>query len=190
VPAGQLLVSNKKEKVEMITNRATLQNRCRNAISGVKKDLSSVTTITLEGVDYTPTTLIALLQSDIDLGDATVTARAAWLLAVQKERAKHALIIGVLTALKAYVIQKFGSGAVDTQADFGFSPKKTVVKTVATKAEAATKALATRQARHTMGSEQKKAVHGVLPAAAPISPATTTTPTPAVTPPVPAPTKS
>jgi hypothetical protein len=160
-------------------------------MAGIQKDLSSVTTITLEGVDYTPTTLMALLQSAIDLGDATVTGRAAWLLAVQKEQAKQALVLGVLASLKAYVNLKFGSGAVDTQADFGFSPKKTVVKTAATKAEAATKAVATRQARHTMGSQQKKAVHGVLPAAAPVSPATTTTsPTPAVTPQPPATTKS
>jgi hypothetical protein len=77
-------------------------------------------------------------------------------------------------------------------ADFGFSPKKTVVKTVATKAEAATKAVATRQARHTMGSQEKKAVHGVLPAPTqPVPPATTpTNPTPAATPQVPATTKS
>jgi hypothetical protein len=175
----------------MIINRTTLQNRCRNAIAGIKKDLSSVTTITLEGVDYTPATLMALLQSDIDLGDATVTARATWLLAVKKEQAMHVQINGLLAALKAYVIQKYGSGAVALQADFGFSPKKTVVKTVATKSEAATKAIATRAARHTMGSKQKKAIHGVLPATEPVTPATTTTnPTPAVTPPAPATPKS
>ena len=96
-------------------------------------------------------------------------------------------INGVLTALKSYVTQKFGSGAVATQADFGFSPEKTVVKTAATKAEAATKAAATREARQTMGSQQKKAVHGVLPVAQPVSPApTTTNPTPAATPQAPA----
>jgi hypothetical protein len=175
----------------MVVNRTTFQNRCRNAIAGVKKDLSSVATITLEGVDYTPTTLMALLQSGIDGADATVTARAAWLLTVQTEQALNAKILGVLAALKAYVTQKYGSGAVDTQADFGFSPRKTVVKTAAVKAEAATKAEATRTARHTMGSKQKKAVTGTSPAPEPVTPATTpTTTTPAATPPAPATPKS
>jgi hypothetical protein len=174
-----------------VLNRATLQNRCRNAVAGVKKDLSSVTTITLEGTDYTPTTLMALFQSFIDAADATVTARAAWLLAVQKETALNALIMGVLAALKAYVTLKYGSGAVDTQADFGFSPRKVVVLTAAEKSASAKKAAATRAARHTMGSVQKKAVTGTSPEPDPVTPAATpTTPAPAVTPPVPATTKS
>jgi hypothetical protein len=182
-------VSEKKEVKASLsnTNRTTFQNRCRNAIAGVQKDLSSVTSITLEGVDYTPTTLMALLQNAIKLADATVAARAAWLLAVKTEQANTAQILGVLAALKAYVTLKFGSGAVDTQADFGFSPKKAVVKTAATKAEAAAKAVATRAARHTMGSEQKKTVHGSSHATGPVSPATpTTNPTPAATPQAPA----
>ena len=175
----------------MKVNRATLQNRCRNAIAGVQKDLSSVKTITLEGVDYTPATLVKLLQSFITAADATVTARGSWLLAVTTEAASQTQILGVLAALKAYVTLQYGSGAVDTQADFGFSPKKKVVKTAATKANAATLAKATRASRHTMGSDQKKDVHGVLPPAEPVSPATTTTnPAPEVTPQVPAPTKS
>ena len=147
-------------------------------------------TVTLNGVDYTAASLMALLQSFIDLADATVAAKGFWLLAVQKEAANRTLIMGVLAALKAYVTLKFGPGAVDTQADFGFSPKKTVVKTVATKSKAATKAAATRVARHTMGSVQKKAVTGAS-VAEPVTPATTTTtPAPAVTPPAPATTKS
>jgi len=174
-----------------VVNRTTLQNRCRNAVAGVKKDLSSVAVITLEAVDYTSTTLMALFQSYIDAADATVTARGIWLVAVQKEAAMNTLILGVLAALKAYVTQKYGPGAVDTQADFGFSPRKVTVRTAAEKTASAKKAAATRAARHTMGSVQKKAVTGTAPAPEPISPATTTTnPAPAVTPQVPATTKS
>jgi hypothetical protein len=146
-----------------------------------------VKTITLEGVDYTPTTLMALLQSGITVADAAVTAKAAWQLAVQKQRTTVAQILGVLAALKAYVTLQFGSGAVDTQADFGFSPKKTVVKTAETKANAATKARATRAARHTMGKDQKKSITGsseaepVSPATTPTAPTTAATPQPAAT---------
>ena len=174
-----------------VVNRATLQNRCRNEVAGVKKDLASVAVITLEGFDYTPTTPMALFQSFIDGADATVTTRAAWLLAVQKETALNTQILGVLAALKAYLTLKYGTGAVDTQADFGFSPRKVTVRTAAEKTASAKQAAATRAARHTMGSVQKKAVTGTSPAPEPVSPATTTTnPAPAVIPQVPAPTKS
>ncbi|HEY3816956.1 MAG TPA: hypothetical protein VGL81_07295 [Polyangiaceae bacterium] len=171
-------------------NRTTLRDRCRNAIAGVKKDLASVTTITLNGVDYTAATLTTLLQSFIDLADAAVTARASWLIAVQKEAVMLTQILGVLSALKAYVTLKFGPGAVDTQADFGFSPKKAVTRTVEEKAASAAKARATRAARHTMGSDQEKAVTGAS-VAQPVTPATpTTNPTPAVTPQAPVTPKS
>jgi hypothetical protein len=163
----------------LVLNRTTLQNRCRNAVVGIKKDLSSVATITLEAVDYTPTTLMALFQSYIDLADAAVTARASWLLAVQKEQAVRATIVAVLASLRTYVTLKYGTGAVDTQADFGFSPKKVVVKTAETKANAAAKAAVTKAANKKTVSPE------------PVSPATTTTnPAPAVTPPATAPTKS
>jgi hypothetical protein len=163
----------------LVLNRTTLQNRCRNAVVGIKKDLSNVVKITLEAVDYTPTTLMALFQSYIDLADAAVTARASWLIAVQKEQAARATIVAALASLRAYVTLNFGSGAVDTQADFGFSPKKVVVKTAETKANAAIKANATKKARQTTVSPET------------VTPATTpTNPAPAVTPQAPAPTKS
>jgi len=146
---------------------------------GIKKDLASVANITLDAVNYTPTTLMALFQSYIDLADAAVTARASWLLAVQKEQAARATIVAALAALRAYVLLAYSQKAVDTLADFGFSPKKVVVKTAETKAKAATKAAAT------------KAAHKKTVSPEPVTPATTTTnPAPAVTPPAPAPTKS
>ena len=145
-----------------------------------------MTTITLEGVDYTPTTLVALLQSGINVGDVTVTERAAWLLAVKNEQAQDTKTLGVLAALKAYVTLKYGSGAVATQADFGFAPRKVAVRTTAEKSASAQKAAATRAARHTMGSDQKKAVTGTSSASEPVTPAATPTTTPAVTPQAPA----
>jgi hypothetical protein len=147
---------------------------------GIKKDLASVANITLDAVNYTPTTLMALFQSYIDLADAAVTARASWLIAVQKEQAARATIVAALAALRAYVLLTYSQKAVDTLADFGFSPNKVVVKTAETKANAATKATATKKA---------KSQTTVSPE--PVTPATTTTnPAPAVTPPAPAPTKS
>ncbi len=164
-------------------NRATLRDRARNAAAGVTKDLAGVTTITLNGVDYTLATLTALLQSFVTLADAAVTARGAWLVAVQKEQAARAGIVAVLAALRSYVILKFGEAAVDTLADFGFSPRKKVVKTAETKAQAAKQATATKAARKPTSATKSTATSGAS-STAPVSPATTTTqPEPAATPP-------
>ena len=170
-------------------NRKTFQNRCRNAIAGVKKDLSNVVKITLDAVDYTPASLTALLQSAIDVTDAAATARATWLLAVQKQSALHIQVLVVLAALQAYVAQNFGSGAVDTQADFGFTPRKKVVMTAAAKASAAAKAKATRALTH---PKVAKGTAGNGASASPaLAPATTpTNPEPAAPPQAPATPKS
>lgn len=171
-------------------SRTTLADRCRKAIAGAKKYLASVT-ITLDGVDYTSDALAKLFQSFVDQYDAAVAAKAKWAVAAQNELAMHATVVALLAALRAYVLLKFGQKAVDTLAEFGFSPRKKVVKTTETKADAVKKARATRVARHTMGSVQEKAVHGVLPSTEPVSPAgTTTQPTPAVTPQAPVAPKS
>jgi hypothetical protein len=55
--------------------------------------------------------------------------------------------------------------APDTLAVFGLQPVKVGTTTVATKAAAAEKAVATRKARHTMGKVQKKDIHGTPPGA-------------------------
>src|SRR5262249_55488513 len=109
-------------------NRTTLRDRCRNAIAGVKKNLAGVT-ITLNGVDYTSDSLTELLQSFVDKADGAFTAKGAWRVAVSSELAMHATVVAVLAALRAYVVLKFGVNAVDTLAEFGFAPRKKVVRT-------------------------------------------------------------
>ncbi|HEY1692598.1 MAG TPA: hypothetical protein VGG39_10580 [Polyangiaceae bacterium] len=173
------------------TNGTTFRDRCRNAIAGVQKDLASVTKVTLNGVDYTPTTLVALLQSGIDAFDAAATARAAWLEAVQKQRALLTLLLGVLVALKSYLTNQYGSAAVAMQADFGFASKKKVVRTSESKTDAAKKATATKAVTHPKVTKQTTTVLTVVSPASPTATAmTTTNPTPAATPQAPATTKS
>ena len=76
------------------------------------------------------------------------------------------------TALEAWVIQEFGAGSQQAL-DFGFAPPKKAVRTVEEKAQAKVRAKATRAARHTMGSQQKKLIKGtVVVPTAPAAPAT------------------
>jgi hypothetical protein len=150
--------------------------------------------VTLNGVDYTPTTLVALLQSAIDAFDAAATARAKWLEAVQKQRGLFTLLLGVLVALKSYLTNQYGPAAVAMQADFGFAPKKKVVRTSESKTDAAKKATATRAVTHPKVTRQTQTVLTVVSPASPTATATTSTsptnPTPAVTPQAPATPKS
>ena len=150
-----------------------------------------MTTITLDGVNYTPTSLASLLQSGIDAADAAATARAAWLEAVQKQQALFAQLLGVLVLLKSYLTVHYGAAAVAMQADFGFAPKKKVVKTSETKTNAAKKAAATRAVTHPKVTKTTETVLTVDSPPSPPEPATTpTNPTPAATPQAPATTKS
>ncbi len=69
-----------------------------------------------------------------------------------------------VSGLRNYVAANFGV-ASDKYVTLGFTPPKKAVKTPAVLVAAAEKGKQTREARHTMGKVQKKAVHGAAPAA-------------------------
>lgn len=148
----------------MKPNRTTLRDRCRMAMAGIDKHLASETTIPLDGAAKAPADIKKALQGTIDSADATQAARAQWLDASKAEGNQSDTIVPLLASLRAFVILKFGSADVSTLADFGFTPRKQTPKTVGTKAVAIEKSLATREARHTMGSRQKEKVKGTIPA--------------------------
>jgi hypothetical protein len=153
-------------------NKAARQNRLRLILSGIQKHFPGVTTITLGGAQVALADLTKRIQSDIDLSDASVQAKAKLTEDVQLERASHQDLDPDLRLLKHFVLAQFGDSkdASTTLADFGFQPRKTVKTTVAVKAEAAQKADATRTARHTMGPKARSKVKGT------VAPATATPP--------------
>jgi hypothetical protein len=120
--------------------------RVTSAIAGVQKDLSSVAQISLAGVVYSPTTLIALLQAYVNLVTALIAAHNQVHALVLSERTQRKQIIRVLQALAAFVTNSYGSDP-NKLGDFGFSPKKVGVETAATKASSAAKGKATREAK-------------------------------------------
>ena len=64
-----------------------------------------------------------------------------------------------MSAFVTYVKAAY-AGSPDVLADFGIAPKARVPPTVEAKIAAAAKGKATRAARHTMGTTQRKAVKG------------------------------
>jgi hypothetical protein len=137
-------------------NRPTAKDRASKAILGINKHLASVASVTLGGVAYKPADLTTQLQAFITSANAVDSARATWLKMVQDGLASKTQTIGLLRALKSYLLVNYGSEAVDLLGDFGFSPPKpTGTVPVKVKAAAVDKTLATRAARHTMGAVQR-----------------------------------
>lgn len=143
-------------------SKSSRQNRLRLILSGIDKHFQNVTSVTLGGSTHTLVDLKQLIQTDISASDASVQAEASWRTDVQSERDSHAKVNPLLRLFKLYVIAQFGDtqNATEALADFGWSPRKSTSKTIATKAGAVAKTAATRTARHTMGSKQKAQVTG------------------------------
>ena len=160
-------------------------------MAGLQLHAQGVITITIGGVGHTVTELLATIQDDITATDATDKARATWRQSVQSERDSHEEVDPLLKGIKQYVMLQYGDtqSASATLADFGYAPRKVPVRSPATSVAAAEKARATRQARHTMGSEQKEAVKGDVTGVVvtPVHGTPPTAPTTASPPEIPAP---
>jgi hypothetical protein len=115
--------------------------------------------VTLQGVKYTASQLVKMFQDGIDVADATDSAKETWSKAVAAERSNRAALKGVQQSLRNHVAALYGETTTQFT-DFGFTPKKVRTVSADTKAAAAKKRKATREARHTMGPRQKLEVTG------------------------------
>jgi hypothetical protein len=140
-------------------NRTKIQARDAQVIAGIQKHLQNTSSLPLLGSTYTPADLVKIFQSRIDSGSTATTAKADWHSTVLADRALTAKLTPLLRELRQYVISVFGETS-PVLADFGFTPPKRTPRTPQQKAAAAAKAKATRAARHTAGTKQKKAVKG------------------------------
>jgi hypothetical protein len=158
-------------------NKVARADRIRKVKAGLQKYFANGN-LTLVGTSYTPAALQALLQADIDANDASTMAREKWLTTVKSARDVDSRTNPVLRAIAAQVKAQYGDtqNAGDILAEFGFSPRKTVVKTVDVKAAAAAKVRATRKARGTKGKRQKATVKGAVPATGAQGPSVITAP--------------
>ena len=130
--------------------------------AGIKKHFSAASTLAFGNGTFTPAQIEASLQALIDLRTAVEDARAATKAKVAAENAQGAPLRSQMAALVAFVRATFGN-TPDVLADFGLLPKKVRAPlTIDQKATAAARRAATRAARHTMGSQQKKEVKGTI----------------------------
>jgi hypothetical protein len=152
-------------------NRTTTQAKDQQQIQGINADMKSMSTLYLGGTTYTPKSLVALIQSRIDQANEVATAKAAWQSAGKAYKSLSATVNVVEHDLKQLVISTFGATS-SKLADFGYTPRKKVVRTTAEKTHAVAQSKATRAARGTKGPKAKLSIKGTVPAPAPATGAT------------------
>ncbi len=152
-------------------SRLATETADQKMLVGIQQYVTKVPSIAVGTQSFTPTDLVTVLQERIASSQAVQTANAAWSAAVKADRDKRTQTAPVVGALKR-VVQGMFPGSPDTLAVFGLQPLKVGTKTVATKAAAVEKTLATRAARHTMGRKQKEGIKGTPPSASTGSAAT------------------
>ncbi len=140
-------------------NQAAERTRLLSLIAGLQKHFSNASSLAFGGQTLSPQALIALLQSLIDAGDAAAAAKVSARDAVKAERAKALVVRPTVRAFVKFVYATFAEA--QDLADFGLAPHKPQARLpLSTKVEAKAKSKATRQARHTMGSKQRREVKG------------------------------
>ena len=137
-------------------DKPTRKDLDQKAMDGVDKHLASLATLTVNGEQFTPATLKAVFQADIDAMAQTDATRAQLKAEVQVATAARQRATVVRKALRAFLIGQFGPGAVQLLEDFGFTvPKAPGPKTAKAKAAATAKGVATKARVRTAVAQAK-----------------------------------
>jgi hypothetical protein len=127
----------------------------RQLISGANKHFTPSELLRVGGATITVTELTEIMQRFVDNKDAIATQRAALAARIQAERVAAPSQLAVIRAFETVVRGAFGDAA-DALADFGLTPPKPrSPMTAEATAVAVAKRAATREARHTMGKNQR-----------------------------------
>jgi hypothetical protein len=147
----------------------------KQLIAGTEKHLTGATPVTLLGSSLTPAQITAQFQTLVnlrtDVGAAQATAKAK----LAAETAQTPPLRALMGAFVAYVKATYGNSP-DVLADFGITLKSRAPLTTEAMAAAVVKRAATRVARHTMGTQQKKGIKGAVTGVI-VTPVTAASPT-------------
>jgi hypothetical protein len=134
----------------------------RMLLDGLAANASTFQAAVLDGAPRTVAEIRAVLQSRLDAAQAVQTARAAWLAAVDADRATRARTRAYVAGIRQILMAGFG-GEIHTLAAFGLTPRAQHVRSPEEKIAVAAKGAATRAARHTMGPRQREKIQGIVP---------------------------
>ena len=127
-------------------NKQAHKDEDTKAMHGVDLHLAAIANMSIGGEAFTPPTLKAVFQADIDAIDEVDAARTTLKTKVAAARAARTRASKVRGALKTYLIGQNGPEAVQVLEDFGLEPPKAPgPRTVKAKAAGQAKAQTTRQ---------------------------------------------
>jgi hypothetical protein len=155
--------------------KSSMAQRVQNLIMGTQKH-PPTGSLTIGGKSFTSASLVQVLQSLADALSAVDVAKANWKGALQKLEETRTAVGPIVSAYQGWVLATYGN-APTSLADYGMTPRKvrTPPSTEQT-AQAIAKRQATRVARHTMGTQQKKDVKGTITKIVPAAPSVATAP--------------
>jgi hypothetical protein len=143
--------------------KASLAEQIRGLIAGTQKHPQNGS-LTFGGASYTDAALIQLLQGLATATASADSAKASWQDALKNAGDAKAKVGPVIQAYRSWLVTTYGN-APALLADYGVTPRKVRAPLdTAQQAAALEKRAATRAARHTMGTKQKKQIKGTVPA--------------------------
>lgn len=133
-------------------------------LDGTQKFLSQLASLLVGSQSMAPADIVKVFQARIDAAKAVETATAQRTAAVKVNRDERLKTSAFVLTFRRIVVAMF-QNSPDTLAAFGLKAPKAGKRTVATKSAAVAKSKATRTARNTMGTKQRKSIKGTLPEA-------------------------
>jgi len=155
-------------------NKTTTAALATTLIAGIDQHLAKTSSIVLAGTSYTPQQVAQRLQQIVDLRSEVTTSKSTTKAKLVAEKAELPALLKFMDVCKTFVKATY-DGSPDVLADFGISTKARTSMSVEAKLVAAAKRKATRAARHTMGSQQKKGIKGSV-AGVVVTPISTSSP--------------
>ena len=134
-----------------------IESKLQQMVNGLTTAIPAGYSFDINGTSYTQAQLIALFQATLNLFPATVNAKAAYVTAVKN---LHQATPGAKTLYQEVVfLLKVKLGKSNPElSKFGISTQAHKVPTPEQKAAAKAKRELTRQARHTLGKQQKRLI--------------------------------
>lgn len=135
-------------------------NEDEGLAAGLQKNATTLPALVFAGASHPPTEMLSVMQARVAAGQAKVTTYAAYMAAVEADRAQQAETKEYVTQLKAALRLNY-SNAPDKLADFSLvPPTKPAPKTALSKVVAQARGVETRKARGTVAPRDKAKVKG------------------------------
>ena len=146
---------------ETTSNKITLVSRFNVLVAGLQA-LADADSLVLAGKTYMKSAVVDVLSAYVKANGTAAAGKLQWRKAVADEKSALAAARPVRALLKTFLQSRLGKASPQLNG-FGFETTKAPRASAKTKAAAVDKNKATRAARHTMGTTQRKRVKAPTP---------------------------